>query len=154
MKKYILIISVIFLASSFAKAQSAKEEVDFIQAAFGMEKKAVVAGFVEVNPIDKDAFWKLYDEYEAKRKTLGQERVTLLEQYADQYETMTAEQADVWTKKVITLQGKTDKLISTYYNKVKKISDGMVATQFYQIETYILTEIRAEILENIPFVEK
>jgi hypothetical protein len=67
---------------------------------------------------------------------------------------MTSEQADAWTKKVIELQKKTDNLISTYYTKVKLISDGIVATQFYQIENYILTAIRMQVLQNVPFVQK
>jgi hypothetical protein len=153
MKKYLLLISALFLAS-FAYTQSVKEEVDLMQAAFGMDKKAVVADFVKPSTTQKDAFWKLYDEYETQRKTLGRQRIELLKQYADQYLTMTSEQADVWTKKVIDLQKKTDNLIVTYYGKVKLVSDGIVATQFYQIENYILTAIRAEILEAVPFLEK
>jgi hypothetical protein len=153
MKKYILIIAALFLAS-FAYTQSNKEEVDFMQAAFGMDKKTVVADFVKPSAAQKDAFWKLYDEYETQRKALGKERIKLLQQYADQYLTMTGEQADTWTKKVIELQRKTDGLIATYYGKVKLISDGLVATQFYQIENYILTAIRAEVLENVPFLQK
>lgn len=153
MKKYILIIAALFL-SSFAYTQSNKEEIDFIQAALGMEKKSVVASFVKPSEAQKDAFWKLYDEYETQRKNLGKQRIELLNQYAEQYLTMTSEQADVWTKKVIDLQKKTDALIATYYNKVKAISDGLVATQFYQIENYILTAIRAQVLENVPFLEK
>jgi hypothetical protein len=125
-----------------------------MQAAFGMDKKAVVADFVKPSDAQKDAFWKLYDEYETQRKALGRERIELLKQYADQYLTMTSEQADAWTKKVMDLQKRTDNLIVTYYNKVKAISDGIVATQFYQIENYILTAIRAQLLENIPFLEK
>jgi len=66
---------------------------------------------------------------------------------------MTSEQADAWTKKVIELQKKTDGLIVTYYGKIKTATDGIVATQFYQIEGYILTAIRARILENVPFLE-
>jgi hypothetical protein len=153
MKKYILIIAALFLAS-FAYTQSNKEEVDLFQAAFGMDKKAVVADFVKPSAAQKDAFWKLYDEYETQRKALGKQRIELLEQYASQYQKMTSEQADAWTKKVMELQKKTDNLIVTYYGKVKAISDGIVATQFYQIEGYILTAIRAQILENVPFLEK
>ena len=67
---------------------------------------------------------------------------------------MTSEQADAWTKKVIDLQKKTDALIATYYGKVKSVTDGVVATQFYQIENYILTAIRAEVLEAVPFLPK
>jgi hypothetical protein len=119
-----------------------------------MDKKALVADFVKPSEAQKDAFWKLYDEYETQRKDLGKQRIELLNQYAEQYNTMTSEQADAWTKKVIDLGKKTDNLIVTYYNKVKAISDGIVATQFYQIECYVLNGIRAEILESIPFVEK
>ena len=142
-----------FLAS-FAHAQTNVEEVDLLQAAFGMEKKMIVASFVTPSDAQKDAFWKVYDEYEAQRKDLGKQRIELLNQYAEQYQTLTSEQAHVWTSKVIDLQNKTDKLITRYYKKVKSISDGIVATQFYQVESYILTGIRIELLEGIPFVQK
>jgi hypothetical protein len=153
MKQYIIITFALFLAS-FTYSQSNKEEVDLIQAAFGMEKKAIVANFVQLSDTQKDAFWLLYDEYETKRKELGRERIDLLQQYAEQFMTMTGEQADEWTKKVMELQVKTDKLITTYYEKVKDISDGVVATQFYQIENYILAIIRMEILQEVPFLKK
>jgi hypothetical protein len=153
MKKYILITFALFL-SSLAYTQSNKEEIDLVQAAFGMDKKAIVADFVQLTATQKDAFWTLYDEYETKRKEYGKERIELLKQYAEQYMTMTSEQADTWTKKVMELQVKTDKLIATYYEKVKGVSDGVVATQFYQIENYILATIRMSILQEVPFLKK
>ncbi len=153
MKKNFLLLAAIFLVS-FAYSQSNKEEIDLVQAAFGMDKKAIVADFVQLSDTQKDAFWTLYDEYETKRKEYGRERIELLKQYAEQYMTMTSEQADTWTKKVMELQIKTDKLIATYYEKVKAISDGVVATQFYQIENYILSMIRISILQEVPFLKK
>jgi hypothetical protein len=152
MKKYILIIAVLFSAS-FAMAQSNKEEIDLMQAAFGMDKKEAVAAFVKLTEAQKAPFWKLYDEYELKRKDLGKQRIVLLEQYAKEYQTLTSEQADAWSKKVMDLQKKTDNLIATYYGKIKGVSDGLVATQFFQIESYILMAIRAQVLSEIPFVQ-
>ncbi len=151
MKKYILIAVTLFL-TSFAYSQSDKEEIDLMQAAFGMDKKAVVAEFVKPSPAEKDAFWKLYDEYELKRKELGKQRIELLKQYADKYLTMTGVEAEAWTKQVMQLQKKTDKLTADYYSKVLKATDGVVATQFYQIENYILMAIRANVLSQIPFL--
>jgi hypothetical protein len=153
MKKYILIIAASLMAT-YTYAQSNKEEIDLMQAQFGMDKKAAVAEFVKPSDSQKDAFWKLYDEYETQRKTLGKERIELLKQYADQYKTMTSDQADAWTKKAMELQKKTDNLITNYYGKVRGVTDGIVATQFYQIENYILAGIRAQLLDQIPFVEK
>jgi hypothetical protein len=151
MKKYLLISAALFLAT-FAWSQSNKDEVTLMQSAFGMDKQSVVAEFVKPSPAENDAFWKVYDEYEVKRKELGLQRIALLEEYADKYLTMTGVDADAWTKKVIALQKKTDDLISTYYSKVLKVSDGVVATQFYQIENFILTAIRAEVLQKVPFL--
>jgi hypothetical protein len=153
MKKFILIFAGLFL-SFFVNAQSNKEEVEIMQAAFGMDKRAAIAEFVKPSETQKVAFWAMYDEYETKRKELGKERIELLKEYANQYQKMNGEQSDIWTKKVIALQKKTDLLLETYYHKVKKISDGKVATQFYQIEMYILTAIRMQILKEVPFIEK
>ena len=151
MKKYILIAVTLFL-TSFAYSQSDNEEIDLMQAAFGMDKKAVVAAFVMPSPAKKDAFWKLYDQYEAERKELGKQRIELLKQYAGNYLTMTGVEAEAWTKQVMQLQKKTDKLTADYYSKVLKATDGVVATQFYQIENYILMAIRANVLSQIPFL--
>jgi len=151
MKNITLLIALLALVS-LTYSQSDKEEVDLFQAAFGMEKKAVVSSFVHPSDLQKDAFWTLYDEYEVERKENGLKRIELLKKYAEQYNSMTDEQADAWTNEVIKLQSATDKLIVTYYNKIKKVTSPIVATQFYQIENYILTAIRMEVLDGVPFL--
>lgn len=152
MKKITLLLAFL-VTTSFAFTQS-DEEVDLVQSLFGMEKKEVVADFVQPSETQKDAFWKLYDEYETERKELGKQRLALLQLYAGEFLTMTSEQADEWTMGVIDLQKKTDELIITYYGKIKAQSDGILATQFYQIENYILTYIRMNVLQDVPFVKK
>ena len=149
MKKITLFLAALF-AFVFVNAQSNKEEVDLMQAAFGMEKKAMMEEFVQVDPAQKDAFWKLYDEYETTRKALGQERIKLLNEYADTYKKLTNETAEAWTAKTIALGKKTDDLMVTYYNKIKKATNPIVALQFFQVENYILSGIRLSILEQLP----
>jgi hypothetical protein len=153
MKKTALLIALLVIGA-LSYAQSNKNEVDLMQAAVGMQKQDAVAQFVHPTDAQKDAFWKLYDEYEVTRKLNGQKRIQLFEQYAAQYNTMTNEQAEAWMKEVIKLQQSTDKLIVDYYEKIKKATSPIVATQFYQIENFILAAVRAEILDEIPFVKQ
>jgi len=150
-KGIISIIVIFFTIGAFAQTTN---EVDLIQAAFGIEKMEIVNNFVKPSAEQKDAFLKVYNEYEVKRKELGKTRIDLLNQYAKEWENMTNEQADTWMKKVMTLSIKQDKLIKTYYNRVKSVTNATVSTQFYQVEAYILTTIRYSILETIPFVKK
>ncbi|MBC8320753.1 MAG: hypothetical protein H8E34_08530 [Bacteroidetes bacterium] len=152
MKKLILIITGLF-AGLFVFAQSNTEEIDLIQSMYGIEKKAIVKEFVQPKAINKDAFWNVYEKYEADRKILGKERINLLEQFATQYEKMTNDESTLWMKKVIALDDKQDKLIVSYYKKVSKVTTPIVAMRFYQLEIYLITAIRFEILNEMPFVE-
>jgi len=152
MKKITLVLSALFIAA-LVSAQSNKEEIELMQAAFGMEKKAMVEEFVKVDAAQKDAFWKLYDEYETARKDLGKERIDLFNQYVKNYSTLTNEVADAWTVKVLDLGKRTDALLVSYYNKIKKATNPIVALQFFQVESYILSGIRLKVLEELPLPE-
>ena len=147
-----ILIAAALLVSTISFAQSNKEDIDFIQAMYGKEKKEIVAGFIKLEGAQKDAFWKLYDEYETQRKELGKKRVSLLEKYAANYGTMDDASTDALMKEMNALGLKTDKLIDTYYGKIKKASSVKAAAQFVQIEIYLLSVVRATILESIPFI--
>lgn len=149
--KKLFITTLVALCTISAFSQN-KSEVDLMQKIFGLEKLQIVFAYVNPSEEDRVAFIDLYEEYEMKRMELGKVRIDLLVQYAEVWDGMTNEQADAWMKKVLNLSAKTDKLINTYYEKVKKACNAKVATQFYQVEMYILTAIRYSIFESIPFV--
>jgi len=90
----IYLSTLMLLISSTASlyAQSNKEEIEFFQSIYGMEKKAVVAEFLSISP--ENPFWTIYDEYETKRKELGKERLNLLSHYVDNYDVLDDEVYD------------------------------------------------------------
>lgn len=151
MKKVVFIIAVIFFSSS-VMAQSNNEEIDMVQSVFGMEKKAVVAEFIQLEGAQGDAFWALYDAYETKRKELGKRRLALLEKYAESYDSLDDATTDEILKEMMGLQTSTDKLIGSYAKKIKKSVNVKTAAQFYQIEGYVLSKVRAKVLESIPVI--
>jgi hypothetical protein len=152
MKKIGLVLLGVFLYS-FGFAQ-ANDELTILQSLFGMEKKAIVAEFVQLDNTQQQAFWTLYEEYEVERKELGVSRLDLIVQYAGQYESMTDEQAAEFMSQLIDQRKKTDKVLDTYYKKISKATSPMIGLQFFQVESYILTAVRMYILDQVPFVSK
>ena len=150
MKNVLLFAALFISVATFG--QSNKEEVDLVQSLWGMEKKEIVTQFVKVDPSAKDAFWKLYDEYEVDRKELGKERISLLTKYAENYTKLNDDMIDDIMGEMVSLGAKTDKLAASYYNKLKKVAGSKAAAQFLQLESYINSSIRAAILEEIPFI--
>jgi hypothetical protein len=154
MKKNILIFfGAMLLAMTFVQttnAQSNKEETEFMQSIFGMEKKAIVAEFLKLE--STNPFWVLYDEYETKRKELGKERINTLTNYVENYDNLADDKYDDVVASMISLRKSNDKLVDTYYKKIKKASGSKIAAQFFQLENYFLSEIRSAVMEEIPYI--
>ena len=152
MKRLMTLLTVLFLGVQIGTAQSDVEEIDFIQSIMGAEKKEVMSQFVNLQGPAADAFWKLYDEYEVKRKSLGKERIALIKQYAAEYDGITSEQTDALMSQAIKLRNSNDKLVDTYYKKIKKVAGSKAAAQFHQLESYIQASIRTELFSSIPLI--
>lgn len=148
---YNKLLSLVFIAflSLSAFAQDNQDEIQLMQSLYGMEKRDIVAEFVELSDTQANEFWALYDEYENQRKELGRKKYQLLQSYVDDYGEVKPEDADAFMKQVIPLRIKSDKLTDNYYKKIKSKTDPIVAMQFYQIENYLSDAIRMELLEDI-----
>ncbi len=151
MRKLLLFALTIFTISAFS--QSFDDEVKLMQSVYGMDKKEVVAEFIELNDSQKEAFWKLYDEYEVKRNRLGKKKFTIIWDYVNDYGEIKPEDAEMIMNESIPLRKESSELIDTYYRKIKNKTDAVVAVQFYQIENYLAALIRIKLLEEV-FITK
>jgi len=154
MLKTLLSFVFILIISFNNIAQTNQDEVQLMQSIYGMEKRDIVAEFIELNDSQEKDFWSLYDEYELKRQELGKERMRLLSSYVNDYGEVKPENADNFMKQVIPLRIKFDKLIDNYYKKIKTNLDPVVAMQFYQMENYLADSIKMELLEEIYTTKK
>jgi len=152
MKKLFTILTVFLLGAQIGSAQSNVEEIDFLQSVIGAEKKQVVADFIDVRPEASDAFWSLYDQYEAQRKSIGKERIALIMEYAEKYDGITPEQTDNLLKKAQGVRNSNYKLIDSYQKKIRKVAGSKAAAQFYQLESYFQAVIQVELFSNIPLI--
>lgn len=148
--KFLSVLCFTAIFSQAGYAQTFNDEVDLFQSIFGMQKKEIVAEFLNID--DNDAFWPMYDEYENKRKELGKDRLALLLDYVENYDELDNESYDILVADMISLRKATDKLTDQYYKKIKKTSGSKKAAQFFQIEGYFLSEIRSSIFEGIPLI--
>lgn len=149
---YPIIFIVLLFLSSFVMAQSNKEDVDIIQSAFGKDKKDLVKDYMELSKKDSAAFWKLYDEYEDKRKVIGRERINLLEQYANGYQNIDNAKAEKLATAILSNDAKYNTLYQTYFKKFSEVFGARNAAKFLQLEMYVQTYVRANVMREIPLI--
>ncbi|HSY61957.1 MAG TPA: hypothetical protein VK796_08785 [Cytophaga sp.] len=151
MKKITSFLSVIVFSTItfFATAQTNDEMFNSV---FKQEKRAYFAENMHLKTDEFDKFWTVYNSFETDRSTLGTERINLLKTYVEKYQTMSNEDADAFMKKWLALDKKEDALRIKYYTKLKKELGAKVAAHFLQLDDYIQTAIKFEILDELPFI--
>jgi len=151
MKKLFLVVLLSSTVTTFAQSTS-KEDLDIIQGVYGKSKKELAVAFMNLTEPQSSAFFKVYDAYEIERKALGAKKVEIIDSYAKDYYNLTDEKADVLAKATLKNNADFEKLLSKYYNSVKKEVGALNATKFIQLEIYLQTAVRSEIQDSIPFI--
>ena len=149
MKKIILAVFSIYVTIG-AYAQTSDAEAEAMANLLGVQKKEAMAKLVSVSGKDSAAFWKIYDEYLKKNAAMAKQRIQLYEQTAQAYYGMTPAKADSLARRYFENRMTQEKILQEYYTKIKSATNATVAFQFYQGEVYLLTLVRATIMQQIP----
>jgi len=131
-------------------AQTSDAEADAVVNLLGVQKREIIAKLVPVTGKDSVAFWKIYDEYQQANKATAKARIRLYEKTAMAYSNMTGAIADSLAIKYFANRTEQEKSLETFYKKIKSATNPIIAFEFYQAETYLLTQIRATIMQQIP----
>lgn len=150
-KLFVLVLAIVASVATYAQSVE-QEEIDYIQSIYGMEKKMIVTEFLKLDETTSAAFWPVYDAYEVSRKELGKGRIELLQYLEENNDSLTDDKADYWMKEIIKLRTNSDKLLKSYYNKIKKATNPILAARFFQIETYLRTAQSFAVQDALPIV--
>src|ERR1700749_1740333 len=92
MKRIILLtVTTLFTLSVFA--QVSKEDAAIVQSVFMKNKKDLVKANIKMSDAQAAAFWPIYDQYEAKRLTLSNERIAIVNDYLKSVSTLTGQES-------------------------------------------------------------
>jgi len=152
MKKHFSLLLIFSIVSSFAFSQMSQDDIGMIQSMYGMSKRDLVQKYMKLPAGQDSAFWKIYNEYEIARKEIGAKRIQLLQDYANNYATLTDDKANELITEVLKLNGEQTKLYQKYYGKMKKVISPLKAAQFIQLEVYLENAVRTQIQSQIPFI--
>ncbi|WP_163401392.1 hypothetical protein [Flavobacterium fluviatile] len=152
MKKILLML--VLSISAGLWAQTPEDDVAVIQDIYGKSKTQLVDDFLHLPESQAAAFKEIYNKYEIERKELGKKKIRIIEDYAENYETLSDEKANELTQANLKNNQDLDKLLSKTFGKARKVIGGKNAAKFVQLEQYLQIIIRSEIQDNIPFIDE
>jgi hypothetical protein len=151
MKISLVLFSLFLLGfSNSLIAQTSAEESEAIINLLGVQKKQLVAQLVQLPAADSSKFWSVYSEFEEENKKNGKQRLALYEKTVQSYSNLDNKIADSLANQFFAQRMNQEKLLEKYFNKMKAATNPVIAFQFYQAETYLLTALRSSIIQQIP----
>jgi len=148
--KFIPFVALSMFMSFALSAQTSDAEAEAMADLLGVQKKEIIMKLVSISGKDSVTFWTLYEEYLQKNQSLTKERIKLYEQTARSYNNMTPGTADSLARRYFANRDQQEKSLEDYYKKIRSATNAVAAFEFYQAETYLLTQVRATIMQQIP----
>ena len=156
-KALVLVLTLtIFLAGVTMPALAEDKPADNMQLVkekMKADKKLLVAENMQLTEKEDKAFWPVYDSYQKDLGKLNERLLKLIDEYAQNYETMTDQTAQGLTNKYLALESERVKMIQSYVPKITKAVGSKKAARYLQLENKINAIVRFELAANIPLVK-
>jgi hypothetical protein len=126
------------------------EEIRLTREVINNERQALVTRAMDLTPEEMQRFWPLYRQYRLAASKVGDQIVTLITTYADNYQNLTDKVADKLLTEFVRLEEARARLKAQYLPKFKKVLPPKKVVRFYQIENKLDTALLAEMGQAIP----
>jgi CHAT domain-containing protein len=117
------------------------------------QKVAIITEVMNFTDQEDAAFWPIYREYDLEMAKLGDERVALISEYADNYSKLTDAVAEKLAAKALDLEARRQATKAKCYERVKGALPARTALRFLQVEHQLLLLIDLQISAALPIVK-
>ncbi len=148
------LIGLFLIPALQAQDMKFKSEEEYRSAVYSKDKKELMAEYLKLSEEEGEKFWQIYDLYESERRTMGDQRFSLLQKYLEEYEHIDDAQAEEWLEKIFSFRQTYMEHLQKYSRQVQANLGGTKAIQFYELETYFRNDIRDRIYSEFPFVNE
>jgi hypothetical protein len=127
-------------------------QIELTRADVQNKRREIVQKLMELTPEESQAFWPVYREYQAETAKVGDQRVTLIENYLKNSASMTDKQAEDLLKDWFKVRESQLGLQKKYVGKFRKVLPAVKVARLYQIENALDAVISANLQANMPMV--
>src|SRR3954452_14075320 len=122
------IIAALVLVAAVPSAASAQDQTktlnltayaELLRSDIRVQKVAIITEVMEFTEAETAAFWPLYREYDGEMSKLGDERVSLVAEYARNYEKLTDDVADRLARTALDLESRRQAVKAKYYERIR-----------------------------------
>jgi hypothetical protein len=143
-------------ASVNTKPSSSNEErntrayIELLRTDIRKSKSQVMGEVMRLDTDDSQKFWPIYKEFETELTGIGNQVVTVIRAYVENYGNMTDVMADELATKVLSIEQQRNALKKKYYARVKDSMGAIMAMRFLQVENQLERLVDLQLAAQLP----
>jgi hypothetical protein len=137
-------------AATDTRETNLRAYVELLRSDLRAQKVAVITEVMEFTEAEDKAFWPVYRDYERDLAAINNDRMAMIKEYAQAFDTLTDAVADRLALRALSLEGRRQTLTATYYDRFKAVLPAKTAARFLQVEHQILLLLDLQIASSLP----
>ena len=139
--------------ADFAPAQDKPaDNMEIVKEKIRTDKKLLIATNMQLTESEANAFWPIYESYQAELGKLRDREIKLIEQFAASYETMSDDVAKNLLDDSLSIDSDHQKLRQSYLAKFRGVLPDAKVARYYQMESKIDAVLEYVLAKRIPLV--
>ncbi len=161
MRMLLAICSSLVLLSAVISAQTAEvtskrltdSDIQLLRSDVQAGKNQIIADTMQFTDTESAAFWPVYRDYARDQQVIGDNRFTLIKDYAKNYDSMDDPKAKDMVQRMINIEDETLNLREDYWPKFMNALGAKRAAKFYQVDSRLSLIINLQLSANIPLIQ-
>ena len=151
---FTIVLTITFIGTvGFALAQDKPaDNMEIVKEKIKTDKKLLIATNMQLTESEATAFWPVYESYQAELGKLRDRELKLIEKFAANYETMSADAAKNLLDESMSIDSDHQKLRQSYLAKFRGVLSDTKVARYYQLESKIDAVLEYELARRIPLV--
>jgi hypothetical protein len=116
------------------------------------QKSEIIAKTMNFDAAQAATFWPIYKQYETERQAIGDERLGVIQDLAEHFDTLNDAKAKGLIERSFVIEQKRLDLEKKYKDEFLKVLPAKVVGRFLQVETRLNNLISLETSSQIPLV--
>jgi len=153
-------IVVLAAGSAFAQAQpdpaKARAELDklieLMRKDVRAQKADIIGKTMELDAAQAAAFWPIYKRYEAEAQLLGDERLAIIQDLAEHFDSLNDAKAKGLLDRSVSLEEKKVVLMKKYKDELLTVLPAKVVARFFQVDSRLNKLVDLTVSSEIPLV--
>lgn len=140
-------------ASSGQQANT-DQDIDLLRKDIRSQKKQVIAANMNLTDKEAEKFWPIYDQYTNELVTVNNKKYAAIKQYAQNYDTLTDQQALDLTKQALQVDQDVAQLRVKYIPIFNQAISGKKTALFFQLDRRLVMLIDVQLSSAVPLVQQ